>query len=682
MAEPEDLISDAARHATIHGRALWRRVRPAHTGPPPVTLADVAQRIDLLLTAVFGRHFAIRTAQPGAPTTFLTKVFRRGHLPRQLRAVPATDGAAIWLPGRPAIADAQLAVGCLRTMALQQAMRAQRGSAGHIADASTPLVRDLYLLLEAAAADTALATELPGTGRAIDALRQAALRQRPPLREFAAPRRTLEQFVRAMLAGRHDAAHPDLPHCATPADALVAAERLAGRLAPDSATARALGPAPLFRDLWTGDLRCPSVEPGLVPGASSDPSVQHEGEAARPRSARLERRPEVREARDDEDADRAEPGAWMVQLDQPHEHAEDPFGLQRPADRDEDTSADDYADSVAELAEARLVSSPGRPKEVLLSDDPPEARAKRRTELAAATDASIAYPEWDYRIDAYRDPGAIVQLLAPQTGPQQWVERTLGQHRSMLDAIRRRFQLLRARRATLRRQLDGDDLDLDACVESLADFRAGRPLSQALYRTSRPARRDMAILLLADVSGSTDGWVADNRRVIDVEREALLLVCLALDGLGEPYAVQAFSGEGPAAVTLCAVKRFDEPYGNTIAQRIAALEPEHYTRVGAAIRHSSALLMQQPAAHRLLLLLSDGKPNDVDDYEGRYGVEDMRQAVTEAKLQGIFPFCLTIDRQAAAYLPAVFGTGHYALLPRPELLPAVLLDWMRRLVAA
>ena len=91
--------------------------------------------------------------------------------------------------------------------------------------------------------------------------------------------------------------------------------------------------------------------------------------------------------------------------------------------------------------------------------------------------------------------------------------------------------------------------------------------------------------------------------------------------------------------------------------------------------------MRQPARHRLLLLLSDGKPNDVDQYQGRYGVEDFRQAVAEAKLQGVSPFCLTIDRQAATYLPVVFGPGHYALLTRPELLPLALLDWVRRLLA-
>jgi nitric oxide reductase NorD protein len=192
----------------------------------------------------------------------------------------------------------------------------------------------------------------------------------------------------------------------------------------------------------------------------------------------------------------------------------------------------------------------------------------------------------------------------------------------------------------------------------------------------------MAIMLLVDASGSTDGWIAANRRIIDVEREALLLVCIALQSMGEPYAVQAFSGEGPHGVTVRAIKRFDEPYGNPVARRIAALEPEQYTRAGAAIRHASMLLMKQRATHRLLLLLSDGKPNDVDLYEGRYGVEDTRQAVVEAGLQGIFPFCLTVDRQAADYLPAIFGARQYGLLTRPEMLPVVLLDWMKRLVSA
>src|SRR5690606_19620357 len=193
--------------------------------------------------------------------------------------------------------------------------------------------------------------------------------------------------------------------------------------------------------------------------------------------------------------------------------------------------------------------------------------------------------------------------------------------------------------------------------------------------------RDLAITLLIDISGSTDSWLTGGKRIIDVEREALLLVCIALERLGAPYSIQAFSGEGPQGVTLIEVKAFDEPYSNDIALRIAALDSQHYTRAGAALRHATAVLMKQYARHRLLLLLSDGKPNDVDEYEGRYGVEDMKKAVDEAKLQGVFPFCLTIDRHAAGYLQGIFGARQYALLPHAEALPTVLLDWMRKLVA-
>ena len=142
----------------------------------------------------------------------------------------------------------------------------------------------------------------------------------------------------------------------------------------------------------------------------------------------------------------------------------------------------------------------------------------------------------------------------------------------------------------------------------------------------------------------------------------------------------AFSGESRNNVVVREIKTSTNRSANG-ARRIAALEPEHYTRAGAALRHATARLVQRTARHRLLLLLSDGKPNDNDEYDGRYGAEDMRQSVTEARLQGICPFCLTIDRQAASYLPQVFGANHYAVLHKPELLPTVLLEWMRRLIA-
>ena len=680
MAEAEDLITDVARHATVYAQALWRRHR-ATSSPPTrmLALADVAQRIDLLIAAVFGTSYRLRTAQAPAPTTFLTKAFRRRERPRVERAIPATDGVSIWLPAAAGIADPAVALDRLRTVALQQAMRASRGGAALMLGQATPLVRDVYLLIEAHAADAALARQLPGIVGSLNALRRAALAARPAMASFRVERRPLETFVRALLRRECGCPHSEVPVPALPEESARVARRLAAEIVPDARMMRLLGANPLFKDWWTGEFRAPNLAAATLVTDQKDGTHDHDA-AAEPRSARLTRRPDVRESADEEDDGRQ--GAWMIQSAQPQEHAEDPFGLQRPTDRDEQTAAEEFADSLAELAEARLVSTPGRAKEVLLSDDPPDAPARRTTEAPAEGEPGLSYPEWDYRIDAYREPGATIRRLPAQAGPQQWVDRTLAEHRSMLDTIRRRFEMLHAQRTRLRKQLDGDELDLEIYIDSYADVRAGLPMAQALYQTHRRAKRDMAIMLLIDVSGSTDGWISANRRVIDVEREALLLVCIALERMGEPYSVQAFSGQGPHAVIVRTIKRFDEQYNNDIARRIAALEPEQYTRAGAAIRHASAMLMREPAVHRLLLLLSDGKPNDVDRYDGSYGVEDTGQAVTEARLQGIFPFCLTVDRHAANYLPAMFGARQYALLSKPELLPTVLLDWMKRLVVA
>jgi len=666
MAEAEDVLSDVARHATIYIQRLWRRQRSSQATPKPIGLEDLSERLDLLIQAALGCRFPLRIAQPPAPPTLLQSLWRRSEHPRRHVAVPATDDRQIWLPAYLHIGDPAQAMQNYRTLALQQAMRARRGSATQAASLETPLQRDLYLLCEAWAADRQLLRLLPGLAPALTILRQHALRARPALQQFSAARQPLERLVRCLLQGDDTL----LPTLADPAASVVQARRLATQLMPD--TSPHLGRQPLLLDCWTGEFRPAAslneyaqqtdVEPGQVP----------------PRSAHLPRSPQVRESPDDED-DR-HPGPWMIQPSPPLEQAEDAQGLQRPTDRDATTPAEEFADALSELEEARLVVAPGTPREVLISEDLPHARALRERQALESTASYLAYPEWDYRSQSYRRPGAFVHLLPTPPGPAQWVTQTLENHRSLLAAIRRQFEMLRAQRQRLRRQLDGEEPDLDAYLDGLADARAGLPMPQALYQTQRSARRDMAIMLLVDASGSTDGWLSRRRRIIDVEREALLLVCLALEGLGHPYSVQSFSGEGPQQVTVRNLKNFDEGYNEAVGQRIAALEPERYTRAGAAIRHASASLMRQPASHRLLLLLSDGKPNDVDEYEGRYGVEDMRQAVNEARLQGIHAFCLTIDHQAATYLPAVFGARHYALLASPERLPTVLLDWLRQLV--
>jgi nitric oxide reductase NorD protein len=666
MAEAEDVLQDAARHATIFVRDLWRRHRPTASRVDGLALRDVSRRLDLLAHAVFGRAFALRQADPPAPATLLDKLFRRGEGVRVQHALPATDGHTIWLPATLPFGRDPADITPYRLALLQQAMRAVRGSAEVWSSLSHPVEQALFLVLEADAADAALARMLPGVAADLHSRRQHALSARPPLATLPAHRQPLEAVVRRILAQPMSQTQP------MSVETVLRHARHEARALPDVPPGRLL-----YRDLWTGEFRRPAT---AAPMRAGDPQAETPSPTPA-RSARLPRSPTVREAPENEDDTRQ--GAWMVQTAQPHEQAEDPIGMQRPTDRDDATAAEEFADALSELPQARLVATPSRPKEVLLSEDLPASRSKAALpDRAPGTTGRHRYPEWDYRRQAYVEGAVTVHVSDAPEGPQAWVDATLAQNRALLHLVRRRFEMLQAQRLRLYRQLDGEEPDLNACVEAWADLRAGRPMPTHLYQTVRPARRDMAVLILTDVSGSTDGWLSAHRRVIDVEREALLLVSRALESMRERHALQAFSGEGPHGVVVRVLKDFDEQRSDLVARRIASLEPEHNTRAGAALRHATATLMQQPAHHRLLLLLSDGKPNDIDDYEGRYGVEDMRQATTEARLQGIHPFCLTVDRQAATYLPQVFGPHHYAMLPRPERLPVVLLEWMKRLAAS
>jgi nitric oxide reductase NorD protein len=665
MAEAEEVIADAARHATVFVRDLWRRGAGGRSAAAATQLRDTVHRLDLLVTAVFGRSFPIHGADEPAPTTFLSKVLRRGS-PRSTRAIPGTDGARLWLPRELAAAGALGAVERYRVLALQQAMRAHRGGAGLQHGLGDALERSVHHLLEAHAADAQLVRMLPGLRASVQAVRSLALAERPPLESFRKAGRPLEELLRATLGqglAGDEAVEPRA----------IVARAKAIAAGWDAAAAG----EPLHLDLWTGEWR----RPVDVVAQGAEVAAEPAGESVPPRSARLPRSPRVRPP-SEEDADR-QPGAWMVQTSKPHEQVEDPAGMQRPTDRDTDTAADDYADALSELPEARLVLAPGAPKEVLLSEETAWPRSTiAGGEAQPGARQAIRYPEWDYRAQAYREGAVTVHIVPAREGPQEWVDRTLAEYQTLVGQVQRRFEMLRVERVRLKRQMDGTDVDVAACIDALADARAGLPMPQALYETCRETRRDMSVLLLVDASGSTDGWVSTNKRIVDVEREALLLVSLALRGASERSAIASFSGEGPGGVVVRTLKDFEEAFSPQVARRIASLEPEHYTRTGAALRHATAMLMGQAVRHRLLLLLSDGKPNDLDEYEGRYGVEDLRQAVCEARLQGVNVFCLTVDRQAATYLPAVFGARQYALLPRAEGLPTALLDWMKRLLQA
>lgn len=279
----------------------------------------------------------------------------------------------------------------------------------------------------------------------------------------------------------------------------------------------------------------------------------------------------------------------------------------------------------------------------------------------------ISLPEWDYKKQVLQIDYCRLQEVVSAHSLACALPAPL---RQTAKQLRSQFQALAPTRIWLKGQQDGSEIDLDAWVRQEADLVSGmHPDSRGLYRAQVNQQRDLACLLLADLSLSTDAYASDRSRVIDVIRDSLFLFSEALLATGDRFAMYGFSSLKRGQVRFNHLKRFDERYDNDARGRIQAIKPGYYTRMGAAIRYASSLLAEQPQRQRLLLLLSDGKPNDLDRYEGRYGIEDTRMALHEARQQGLRPFCVTIDNQANEYLPHLFGKNGFAVIRKPEDLP-------------
>lgn len=306
------------------------------------------------------------------------------------------------------------------------------------------------------------------------------------------------------------------------------------------------------------------------------------------------------------------------------------------------------------------------------------SRLKAELELApqAVEDATLSgehtYPEWDFKRNAYLpDHCRVVATVASaaESGADDWQPDVEARRR--IRAVKRQFEALRPRHRLCPAQADGDDLDLNALIRTRADLVATGAASDRLYLQSRNVDRDFAVSVLFDASLSTDSWV-DNRRILDIEKESVLALSRGLEACGDDHCVLAFSSRTRREVKVQTLKAFGEPSAKHLAQRLGALKPGHYTRIGAALRHAAAGLELRPNRHRLLLLLTDGKPNDSDHYEGRFGVEDTRRAVQEARRAGLLVFGITVDTKAREYFPYLFGPGGYAVVSRPARLPSAL----------
>ncbi len=339
-----------------------------------------------------------------------------------------------------------------------------------------------------------------------------------------------------------------------------------------------------------------------------------------------------------------------------------------------DDSDDHDASAADELDDMTLGERKGRPSARFHFDLdlPPEALDRSRLT------GEYTYPEWDYRGCVYLPDHC--RVLASPASDTATVPDAADDTKSLIRRVRRQFEVLRPRREMLRAQIDGTELDLDAVVRARSDLAAGGPGSDRIHMMSRPQAHDLAVTILVDVSLSTDAWF-DNRRVLDVEKEALTVLAHGLAACGDRHSILTFTSRRRNWVRVETVKDFGEPMGRGVEARIAALKPGFYTRIGPAIRHASAKLREQPNRRKLLLLLTDGKPNDVDHYEGRFALEDSRRAVLEARRSGVSVFGVTVDREAQAYVPAIFGRNGYAIVGNIARLPAALPAIYRGLVS-
>jgi nitric oxide reductase NorD protein len=300
-------------------------------------------------------------------------------------------------------------------------------------------------------------------------------------------------------------------------------------------------------------------------------------------------------------------------------------------------------------------------------------------------DRVFYYDEWDRELGDYRTRWCRVIEREGARGSRSFVEMVRNRYAGIISSVRYQFQLLKPEDLRrVRGEVDGEDYDLQAVIDYALDKRSTGLIDDRLYTRKLRRQRDVAVSFLLDMSSSTARTITRDRRrpytqpgrrIIDIEKEGLVLMSEALEAVGDVYSMQGFTSEGRRNVKFYIIKDFDEIYSADIERRIGGITYQNNTRLGAAIRHAAIRLMQQEARTRLLIVLSDGRPYDHDYGDSRYAREDTMMALRQARLLGITPFCITIDRESENQLRDMYGEVGYTIiddvLSLPERLPGI-----------
>ena len=294
---------------------------------------------------------------------------------------------------------------------------------------------------------------------------------------------------------------------------------------------------------------------------------------------------------------------------------------------------------------------------------------------------TFMYDEWDHRIEDYRPSWCTLRETRSTREVPAFVAATFHEYGGVVSQIRRNFQLMRPERLRkMRFQSDGDDLDLDGLVEHVVDRRAGITPTDRVYIKRDKKDRDVTTAFLVDMSSSTDRKIDGRKRIIDIEKEGLILMCEALEAIRDEYAIYGFSGNGRDDAQFYTVKELGERYDDRVRSRIGGIYGRSKTRMGPAIRHTTKRLMGVDSNVKIMILLTDGKPYDSDTYQDNaYAQADTQMALREARREKIHLFCVTVDQEGADYLPTMYSDANFVVIDDVSTLPQKLPQLYRRL---
>jgi nitric oxide reductase activation protein len=335
-----------------------------------------------------------------------------------------------------------------------------------------------------------------------------------------------------------------------------------------------------------------------------------------------------------------------------------------------------------------LERNPGHRGGMVDPSDPAETGQQQEfldkgSDVALINGRGTLYPEWDLQMGDYKADWVRVTEYEVTRKDGQFVDRVLGERGEIIGQVRRKFEAIRddgMRR--IKRVKDGDLIDIDAAIQARSDFKTTGYVEEAIYSRLRRREQGLAVGFLVDLSSSTNEPAGfDERSILEVEKEALMVVCEAVDALGQESAVWGFSGSGREEVSFYIAKRFQDRWDRAAKERIGGLAWKMENRDGGAIRHAVSLFQEHQAETKLLVVLSDGRPLDCGskEYRDEYGRADTRRALLEAKSAGISPYCITVDPSGANYLPELYGSVGYTVIENVTSLPGLIPRIIRQL---